>query len=113
MLAHKVDSAHHHPLVVSLKLVVSYIVSAKRKGLGENLLLACLRCNRGYLHGRQAIEDISSKPVHTGNSHILVMGHARALGVNLNLEVLLKHHVTCKAKSVRYTLVVDLLHVVL
>jgi hypothetical protein len=110
MLAHKVDTANHHPLVVSLKLIVTYVVSAECECLGKNLLSANLSGGRAYLMVSEAGIYISSEPVHTGNGKVLIVGHAGTVGDKLSHKGLLKNQVTCKLKVVIITPIEYLLH---
>ena len=110
VLAHEVDTAHHHPFVVTLQLVVTHVVTAESEGLGQHLLLAGL-CGGGakLCHG-EAGEDGTAEPVHAGNGEIFIVRHTSAVGGQLGVEGLLQHHVTRETEIMSYAPVVDLLH---
>ena len=113
MLAHEVDTPHHHPLVVALQLIVTHVVAAESEGLGQHLLLAGLSGGGAELGHGEAMEDGTAEPVHTGDGEVLVVRHASAVGGQLGVEGLLQHHVTREAQVVSHAPVVDLLHEIL
>ena len=113
MLAQKVDTPHHHPLVVALELVVSDVVTTECEGLRQNLLLAGLCGGGGQLCHSQAGPDRTAEPVHSGDVQILIVGHAGAVGGQLDIHGFLQHQMTGKLQVMRAAPVVDLLHEVL
>ena len=110
VLAHKVDTSYHHPFVVSLKLVVTYVVAAKSECFRKDLLLTCLSCSGCNLMMSKAGEYGSTKPVHTGDCKILVVRHTSAVCDELGVEIFFKNQVTCELKVALTAPVVNLLH---
>ena len=113
MLAHQVDAAHHHPLIVSLELLVADVVAAECKGFGKNLLLAGLRCGGAKLRHGQAGENGTAQPVHARDMIILIVRHAGTVTGQLGFQRLLQYKVAGIQQAVCGTPIIDLLIVIL